>query len=375
MLRQALIFIFLMAATPLAAQEGASFSLGGDQFLAGRTVDASRAVDGDVFAAGNSVTVTGDVGGSAHLAGRKIIVNGQIGTNLYAGGFSVDVNGAVSGNATLTGNSIRVDEPVSGNLRAMGADVYLRAPVAGSAILGGDGVVIDAAILGDLALGGSDIDWGESARVDGTLHLYVEEGEEIEVPARVATADRVEIHPMSAWDGDVEAAEEDEPRGFWARLGGLFGPVLITGVIATALAALAPGFTASLRERALAQPGRTLWIGALGLSAVTGATVVLAITGIGIFVAPLAVFAALALGAAGYVVGAYLLGVWAMTAVGQEVPQSTLDRAIAAFVGAGLLTIASLIPFVGWPAVVAVLLVGVGGLVIRLFEPAFFARA
>lgn len=377
MWRQFLLSILLVSATPLAAQEGGHFLFGGDAYLAGRTVTLDDAVPGDLFAAGNRIMVDRAVEGAAHLAGRSVSVDGDVAGNLYAMGMTIASDGAVGGNATLMGQSVTVLEAVGGNLRAMGADVTISAPVAGSAILGGDLVSLDGEISGDLAFSAAEIQWGEAARVSGQVHVYAEDDATVEVPARVAPADRVTLHPIEAWHRDMPMDMDAayERPGFWARLGSLFGKVLVTGLLATGLAVLAPGFTASLRERALERPGRSLWIGALGLSATIGATVVLAMTGIGIFVAPLAIFAAIALGLAGYVIGAYLLGVWAVKVTGQGLPARAADRAIAAFVGAGLLTFLALVPFIGWFAVVMVLLAGVGALVIRLFDPAFFAEA
>ncbi|HBZ44930.1 MAG TPA: hypothetical protein DEO85_12945 [Maritimibacter sp.] len=371
-----ILFFFLILASPLAAQDrDGVFSFGGDRFQAGRSISPGP-VEGDLFAAGNRVSVQGDVGGSAHVAGRKVTIDGEIGGNLYAAGMDVDLDGEVLGNASLAGNGVRVGDPVAGNLRAMGSDVVVTAPVAGSAILGGETVSLDAAIAGDLAIGAEEMDWGAGALVLGQVHVYVKDGDTLEVPDRVASADRVTVHPMSEWDENMpEGMEEDRPRGFWARLGGLFGSVLITGLFATALAIFAPGFMAGIRERVIETPGRSLWMGALALSAVAGSTVVLAMTGIGIFIAPLSIFAALLLGCLGYVIGAYIIGVWALTLTGQSAPDSHADRAIAAFVGAGLLTIAALVPFIGWLAVVAVLLVGIGGLAVRVVQPGFFTEA
>lgn len=375
MLRQTLLFILILAATPLAAQDTGRMTLGGDLYQAGRTVDVSEAVEGDVFAAGNRVEVEADVAGSVHAAGRVIALDGAVGTNVYVGGMTVEIDGPVAGNVTAMGNSVSIDDDIQGNLRAMGGDVTLDGTVAGSAILGGETIVVDGEIAGDLSIAGADVEWGEDARVGGRVLYYAEEADDVNVPESVASADRVEFRSMEGWEDDIEETTEEATPGFWAKLTGLFGGVILTTLVATLVAALAPKFTATLREGALASPLRSLWVGALGLSAAIGSTVVLAMTGIGIFIAPLAIALAVGLGFAGYVIGAYLLGVWAVDAVGQGLPDSTLDRAIAAFVGAALMALVVLIPFVGWLAVFAVLLIGVGGLVIRLFRPSFYAAA
>lgn len=375
MLRQILLFILIAAATPVAAQDNGRFILGGDAYLAGRSVDVDEPVEGDLFAAGARIDVSSEVTGSAHVAGRTIAVDERIGGNLYAAGMTVEVDAPVAGSVTAMGNTVTLDEAVTGNVRATGGDVTVSGPVAGSVIMGGETLYMDAAVEGDLVLSGSDVEWGDGAKVAGQVIYYAENADDIEVPASVAPAERVEFRSTEGWQTDIEETMDEATPGFWAKVSGLFGGVLLTTIVATLVAALAPGFTQSLREGALDSPLRSLWIGALGLSATIGATVVLAMTGIGIFIAPLAIALSVALGFAGYVIGAYLLGVWIVEAVGQGLPDSTLDRVIAAFVGAAVLAFVMLIPFIGWLAVFAVLLIGIGGLVIRLFAPRFYAVA
>jgi hypothetical protein len=374
MFKRFLFLLLIAAATPVAAQDTNRAVLGGDAYVAGGNVEVSDPVAGDLFAAGNRVEVTAEVQGSAHVAGRVVTIEERVGGSVYAAGMNVEIDAPVSGAVTVTGNSVSIEDAVSGNLRAMGADVTLTGPVAGSAILGGESVVVESEIMGDLAISGQSIDWGDDARVGGTIFYYAEDEDDVSVPESVAPAERVEFRSTAEWEEDIEAATEQARPGFWAKLSGLFGGVILTTLVATLVAALAPTFTQTLREGALASPLRSLWIGALGLATVSGSTVVLAMTGIGIFLVPLSVAAAVALGFAGYVVGAYLLGVWVVEAVGQGLPDSTLDRAIAAFVGAAILALVMFIPFIGWLAVLAVLLIGIGGLVIRLFSPRFHTR-
>ncbi|MBV7410423.1 hypothetical protein [Maritimibacter sp. DP1N21-5] len=365
----ALLIAAIPLSTPVMAQDR-GFEIGGDRFAAGRSVSVSDEGLGDVFAAGGRVTLGSDINGSAHLAGRTVDLDGRVGGNAYAAGMTVEVDGSVTGNGTFLGNNVEIGESVSGNLRAMGGDVVLDAPVAGSAILGGETVEVDGSIGGDLAISAGEVIWGEDARVAGTVRVYAEDPDDIAVPERVAPANQVEFRSIDRWEEEAGDAPVEE-RSVLARIGGLLGGIILTTLVAGIFAAVAPRFTQSLREGALAQPGRSLWLGALGLAAAIGSTVVVAMTGIGLLLTPFTMALAVLTGIAGYVIGAFLLGVWAVQAAGQGLPDSTADRIIAAFVGATLLTIVGLVPFVGWIAVVAVLLIGVGALVIRLFAPSF----
>ena len=367
------VFVFLVAAlavaaSPVLAQDTADWSFGGDEYAAGRNVTVAGDGIQDLFAAGDKVSARGDVAGSAHMAGRYVTLEGRVGENFYGAGMEVDVEAPVAGNVTILGQSLTITEPVSGNLRATGSSVDLSAPVAGNAILAGERVQVDAAILGDLALAAVDVDWGADARVEGTVHVYAENPDDIEVPESVASADRVEFHEAEAFE-----SMEGERPGFLARLRGWLGGILVIGLLGTAFGAIAPKQLAALRERALDRTLRTGLLGFAGLSALLGSVVFLAMTGIGILLVPVSLIATVLLAIVGYVVGAYALGVWVTGVAGRTEPKTTSDRAVAAFSGAAIAALVGLVPWLGWLAVMAIFLVGAGAIVVQMMRPSFGA--
>lgn len=370
MLKSLLPILFVALAAPAVAQDNADWRFGGDAYLAGRNVFLSGNPVDDLFAAGDKVTARADVEGSAHMAGRYVTLDARVGENFYGFGQQVEVDGPVAGDVTILGETLSVTEPVSGDLRATGSNIEVTAPVAGSVILAGESVMLDAAITGDLALAVADIDWGEAASVDGTVHVYADSPQAIDVPERVAPGSRVEFHETREFEG----VEIPSRPGFFARLRGFLGGILVIGLLGTALAALAPDYVAVLRKRTLARPLRTGWIGLVALSALVGSVVFLAMTGIGLVLVPVSLIAAVLLGIAGYVVGTYVLGVWAVGLAGRGAPQSTGDRAIAAFAGAAAGALIGFIPWIGWLAVMALFLVGAGALVAGRFAPASLAE-
>jgi hypothetical protein len=367
MLRTLLPILIMTLAVPAMAQDEANWRFGGDAYLAGRNVAMTGEPVQDLFIAGDKVTTRADVEGSAHMAGRYVTLESRVGQNFYGAGMQVDVDGTVAGNATVFGDSITVSEPVTGNLRAMGANIEIKAPVAGSAVLGGDNVSLDAQIGGDLALATQNVDWGENARVMGEVHVYSNDPASVEVPDRVASGDRVILHEMQEFD-QVSGMPGAVQPSFFERLRGWLGGVLVVGVLGTIFAAVAPGYLAGLRQRATARPVRSGMIGFVGLSALVGSVVFLAMTGIGIVLIPVSLIAAALLGVVGYVVGAYVLGVWAVGLSGRGMPDSTGERAVAAFAGAAIGALIGLIPWLGWPAVMAIFLVGAGALVARMLK-------
>lgn len=360
-----LSLLMMVVALPAMAENTADWRFGGDAYLAGRSVTLSGEPVNDLFMAGDRITVQSDIAGSAHMAGRYVTLDGRVGDNFYGAGMDVSVGGTVAGNVTVMGESVTVSEPVSGNLRATGANVDITAPVAGSVALSGDHVGLDSEIGGDLAIAGQHIVWGDKARVDGQLQIYADNPDDVVVPESVASADRVTVHGTGDFQHGKHGAEQ---VSFLSRLRGWIGGVLVVGVLGTIFAAVAPAYLAGLREAALARPWRAGTIGFVGLSALIGSVVLLAMTGIGLVLVPVALLAALLLAIAGYVIGAYVLGVWAVNMSGRGVPASTGGRAMAAFLGAAIGALIGLIPWVGWFAVMAIFLIGAGVFAARILK-------
>ena len=364
---RALIPVLLvgLAAAPAFAEDDADWRFGGDAYMAGRAVTLSGDGVDNLFAAGDRVTARADIAGSAHMAGRNVTLEARVGENFYGAGQTVKIEGAVAGDVTIAGENLVVAEPVSGNLRAMGATIDLIAPVAGSAIVAGETVLFDAAITGDVMLAVASVDWGENAVVAGELHVYADDPDDIPVPERVASADQVTYHETKQFEGVMDDLPGMERPSLVERLRNWIGGVIVVGVLGTLFAAIAPNFLANMRARAIARPVFTGVVGFVGLSALFGSVILLAMTGLGILLIPLSISAAVLLAITGYVIGAYALGVWATGVAGRAVPATTGDRAIAAFAGAVVAAVIGLIPWIGWLAVMAIFLVGAGALVAR----------
>lgn len=363
-----LISVFLsvlLTSAALAEEDGGSLAIGGDAFRAGRSVSVSQEGRTDLFLAGEKVTAAADIAGTAHMAGRWVTLSGAAGGNAYMLGQDVTLGGAVAGNATLFGQEVTVQGPVAGNLRASGSELRIDGEIGGYALLAGERVSLNSAIAGDLSLTAREVDFGSGARVGGTLTLYETTPGQLTIPASVAPEDRVERRKIKD-RGRMEWGGGPEMVSWRGALGGfLFGVLLVAGVAAL-IAALAPEALAAMRRRILDRPGRSFGAGFLALSTLSGAGIVVALTGIGLLLTPAFVLLALLAGFFGYVVGAYAFGVALLTAAGRALPDSTGDQALAAGVGALAAGVIGLVPLLGWLFVLLVLLTGLGALAIRL---------
>ncbi|MFY0691269.1 MAG: hypothetical protein JXR14_05015 [Paracoccaceae bacterium] len=367
MARILLIFLAGVFALPVWAEESsAAFALGGDAFLAGRSVSHDSAGTDDLFMAGERVTGRADISGSAHLAGREVVMEGAVGGDAYAVGEEITLRGDVDGDASIAGRAISL-QGVGGDLRVAGSEVELRGDIGGYAMVAGETVVIDAAIAGDVSLAVGEVEWGERASIAGRLIVYEDSSDEMEVPAGVASPDQIERHEIEEWEGP----ERPDWRGAVGSF--LFGVIVVAG-LAALIAALMPQRLAEMRRQLLARPFNALWLGFLVQSAVIGAGVLFAMTLIGLLLTPAMILLALLGGFAGYVVAAYAFGVRVLLAFGTQEPDSIGDRALAAGVGALTAGVIGLVPFLGWLFVLTLVLAGIGAITARVIRPTFFAK-
>lgn len=371
---KALVFGLLavcFASAGMAQDDEAFLDFSGDAFRAGTTVEVAGADTDDLFMAGETVRGLAAIGGSAHLAGRRVEMRGAVGGDVYAAGMDVDLSGDVAGDATVFGYTVRIGE-VGGDLRATGANVALTGPVAGYVLLAGDEVRIDGVLSGDVMLSAGTLEFGPEARIDGTLVLYEKTPGEIEIPEGVIAGGRVERHEADSWEGDLN---EWAPVTLWDMVWRFVTGVLVVAALAALAAAVLPQSLAAMRRRILDRPLGTLWLGFLLLSVLIGSAAVFAMTVIGLIVSPAALLAAGLAGFVGYVLGAYAFGVGLLLMIGRPEPASLGERALAGFIGALVVGLLGLVPFLGWLFILAVTLAGAGAMAARLFRPQFFAAA
>lgn len=360
--------VLLWLAAPALAEAG-FLGIGGDVYRAAQTATHDTGEADDLFIAGETVRASAPVTGTAHVAGRWLTLKGTIGGDLYAAGMTIRVEAPVEGDATVAGYDVTLGE-IGGDLRASGSKLALDGPVGGYALLAGEDLRLGGPIGGDVHIMAREVAFGPDAKVDGRLVLYEADPGELEVPDHVAPADRIERRSLSEWESELGAIRPPGIGEIIARY--LMGIVVVAG-IAALVAALAPKKLADIRAQLLVHPARSLWYGFLSQSTLIGAMVVLAVSVVGLLVAPaMAVLAGLT-AFAGYILGAYAFGVALLQTVGRPLPAQWSERAIAGALGAAVACLVALIPFVGWLFVIALTLAGVGAAVLYFLRPRFFA--
>jgi hypothetical protein len=254
--------------------------------------------------------------------------------------------------------TLKSTAPISGNVRLAGSSVLVGTSIGGSALVTAQSATLDAPITGDFSFYGENLTFGPGARVDGKLEIRAPK--QIEVPASVASADRVLFELRAAPDYMSAAGETAGTvvSRFWPVFWTIAAWWLVLLVVGAALIALMPRTINGLQLASEKRPFRNLGLGILAFASVLGLVPVVAMTIIGILLLPFVlVFVVLACSLA-YLAGTFFIGLRIASAF------VTIDTNLKRLVVLAIALIAAaaigVIPFLGWLATLGILLFGFG---------------
>lgn len=361
MTRSPRLLVLLLVARAAAAagpEGGGTEALVGDDFLgAGPEVVLDRPITGDALAAGGTVASNASVGGDATLAGGQVDVGATVGDDLYAAGGQVSVDALVAGNARLAGGRVTItpESRIEGGVALAGGRVRAEGSYGRYLTVAGGDVTLGGTVAGDVRVYADTLTVLPGTRIGGRLRYRV--------------ADDVTLPPDLVVGGGAqpEAPDgRDAPGGYFGRAASGAGWLWLAGLAAVGLLlAYGLGRHSLAASRALAtRPWTGLAVGFAVLVCVPAAAGLLFVTLVGIPLALMLLLVYLAMLIAGYVTGALYLGdrVLARLRGGAEpTPGWRLLGLVAVLVAVGWL---AAIPLVGGLARLAVLLLGLGGLVL-----------
>jgi hypothetical protein len=272
------------------------------------------------------------------VVGNVVVEEGETVEEVSTAWGDVLIRGKVKNSVKSGVGNIRVEGPVGGDVHAGSGDVYINAPVGGEVDVGNGNLHL---------LSGAQVG-GRISVSSGTV--FRERETQVDVPQTV---------------GMASDFDKDSPIGAFSSVIGW--AVIALGLVASAvlLAVVAPGPLRASAQSLEAAPIRALILGLCSVPAVVVVSVLLAVTVVGLLLLLLLWPAYLALVLFGALVAAYSLGRKAMLATGRY----RAGDALAAAVGAFLVSAVCLIPVLGGFVFVALALLGTGAAV-----SAFFAR-
>ena len=333
---------------------------------------------GNVQAAGASVTVTGtaadvkaagaqvethvDTTGDLQIAGAQITTTGNVGRDLNAIGASLDISGKVGRNASFAGAVVKSNIAVTGWLRVAGATVTLgpSTDVVGSLKAGGALVSIEGHVGGNVQVGGAVVTFNGTADgpVDIAAHtVIIGPGAKIGGDLTVRSPNPPQIASTAVISGSVKQIQPPEwvPIAPWVWILG-FAAAIAAGTILSGVVLLLFGghvfgiATEHVRHRPLS----SFLFGILTFVLVPFVAVILMATIVGITVGLAVILLVPFLIVFGHAVAAAgIAGAILIRRPGEVGPLLSLLMLI---LGAIILVLIGLIPWVG-PALVCVAIV------------------
>lgn len=340
------------------------------------TIAAGEVLDETLIVSAKTVRIDGILNGDLVVMAERVVIEGEVRGNVFAGARSLNLGGVVMGSVHAGSERIRVTGRVEGDLYAAGEQIELEkeGSIARDFLTFADGVLIDGSVGRDV-FSGSDwveirgsvgrnlhaisrrVELFDGAAVGGDAHVELPKGRTAEISdgASIGGELRESVHKHELGDRD--------PHWLRAKYYGYLGIVLTSMfLVGLGLHALAPGVFASRLET----PGSFARALGLGLAALLGAPIALALVAITLVGIPIAI-----IGFWTYLTTLFVATIVIAALVGSAVMRSESDSTsrfgLQLLVGLLLVGLFASLPYVGGLFQGLMLLAGLGLLVERAF--------
>lgn len=316
----------------------------GDVFAFGRSLDVPGHVEGDVIVFAQSAHITGQVDGNVRGFDNNLTVSGTIGRSLteFCETLTIESQGKIGGSITTFVNSFSMDGQVGRDILAFSGQMFVTGSVTGGIRAKGRGMEI-----------------ASTAKIDGKVHFEGEHEPSVAAGAKLAFPVEYEHY---------KPKPEYMKSGYYVWMLILAAAFVLYGLV---LIKLMPQF-ARESVQAAESYGASLGLGVLVFFGVLIASIIAAITVVGLFIGVGTFFVwMIAVYAAQIVVGT-LLGQWLMGRTNEVWPM--IGRMV---IGVVIIRIVTLVPHGGWIKF-GVILWGLGAIslaLFRRFQPPVAGRA
>ena len=338
-----------------------------DLFIGAQTVEIFGTVNGDVYAGAETIRINGIINGSLHAGGGIVYLSGRVSQNAYVGAANVIVSNAVIGDSLLIGAgnaSVDADSSIGGSILAGTGSITINSPVKRNILLGAGNADINSAVGGEVRVGAGNISIGPNAKIAKDLNYALGDGAtEINISDSATVGGTInKTENKFAGKKDVELAKNSLPKAF-AAIGMVFNIISWAGTLIIGFLCLKlfnKTFSDSA-NRVTKSFFSSLGVGFLICVAALPAFLILALTGVGLPLAGLAVLVLL--------INIYLAKIVVGLAVGLFLAdkfgwKKTSIYAVFAL-GLTLIYLLKMIPFLGFVISLAVLWTGLGALALH----------
>lgn len=356
-----LLLIGLLAAIPII---GIAITANAQSFRTGDniTVPQNRTLNSTLYAAGQSIDVAGNVQGDVICAGQNITVSGTVTGDVLCAGQSIHINGTVEGNVRLAGQNVTISGKIgkNANIISQSFTTDSNSSIGQDVGITGQDSVLNGKVGRDLAAASGSVIVNNNIgrNIQGTINKLTLQGDAtVQGFIDITSSHAIQRDNGSEVQGKITRHQPPESNNntSWIGLGWLFTVyVLVAMLIVTLVLILVmPRAFQAAANLALRSLGRTILIGIAATIVVPIVILGLMFTIIGI---PLGILVLLT-----WLIVLFLSGPFAAYLLGRMLLRDNARNAILVmFVGAIVLLILYLIPFLNILVLLLALWFGVG---------------
>ncbi len=311
-----------------------------DLYVAGGTVSVVANVEGDVIAAGGQVTIDNQVSGGVIAAGGNVTVRARVGDDVRAAGAYVLLapTATVHGRAWFVGHTVSVAGKIGKGLKAAG-----------------NRVVVAGEVAGDVEIYAETIEIQPGAVIGGNLSYHSRNDAQIASGAKIVG--KVLREPLP-----VDGTEAAGIAGRIAR-GVFYIGLILAGVV---LYLLFPVATVGAARTIADSPWKSLGLGFAFLAAAPLVIALLFATVFGVWLALVALALYFLTLFFGFLTGVIYLGEAGLELSGRRAETVMGLRVLAIVIAFLVVWVARFVPVLGGVVVFALMLFGLGALVLHL---------
>lgn len=343
----------LVSATEQAYTVSKDQTVDGTAYLAGNNVNMDGTVKGDVYCAGRDIVLTGTVEGDVLCGGQNITISGVVHGDVRAAGMNVTLKGTVDGSVTISGLNVVMDSAakVGRDATLGGARIDVSGSIGRDVMVAANSVNLDGIVGRDVQGGMTSLSMASTAKVGGNVSY--ESKAEANIPAGVVTGKITRTTPPT------EGYFGKSRMSFGSLLTVAFLGVLSFVVLSMLVALVLPRYV----RRVSVMPGWKRFgtfflVGLVSFVVLPVVLLFLSVSIIGMFSAFVLAIAYLLALLIGATLVAYRLGQFMLP--GQK------NVLIAAAIGAVVLGILGIVPFIGWIIILVATITGLGMIILGI---------
>jgi cytoskeletal protein CcmA (bactofilin family) len=332
-------------------------TLSKETWVAATDVRVNGHIEDEVFAFAVSNTLAGTVSRDAWLAGGTVMLSGRVGDDARLAGQAVIVDGEIGGDLLAAATTLRVSSRtvIGGEAALYGMDILCKGRVGGRLRIKGSKVTLGGTVAGPVEITASEISVLRGTRIDGDLHYLC--------PKELFLDESVVLGGELLRRSPPETATAPGLHALLFQLGLMFGSLAVGVPFLAVFPACAGRAVRALRT----QSWKCLLTGIVAGLLMICLIPLSALTLLGMPMALMLACSLILLSYIGKIMVGLALGGWALRRRGAQ----SFGNALLTLV-AGMLLIygGSALPVIGNAVWLAAVVLGMGALLLALFEQA-----